>query len=125
MSEQREQNDFEAMLRKALRPVQPPETLARFLAVAAEAEEQERRTGRRWFRPASGGLLFVMPWPRAFAGGALAGLLLLGGLLGEQQHRRHERAAAEQEFATSMRITEQTMERTRAQLLQAGIQLDQ
>jgi len=120
--------DFETMLTKALRPVNAPETLAKFLAIAAEAQAQQRRTGRRWFRPRFG-LLYVTPqWllrPQAWVGGALAAAIVLGVLVGEQVHRRHEQAVAEQEFATSMRITNETLERTRVQLLQAGIQLDQ
>ena len=120
-----EKYSFEEALTKALRPVNPPETLARFLAIAAEAEERRLKTGRRWFRPRSGGLLFIPAWPQMWAGGALAALLLFGGLFGEQTHRRHEREMADQEFATSMRITDQALEHTRAQLLQAGIRLDE
>jgi hypothetical protein len=119
------QNGFDEMLRSALRPVQPPETLAKFLAIAAEAEEHRRKTGRRWFKPRSGGLLYMPAWPRMWAGGALAATLLFGGLIGEQVHRRHESAVATREFATSMRITDQAMEHTRAQLLQAGVRLDE
>jgi hypothetical protein len=51
--------------------------------------------------------------------------LLIGGVVGEQVHRRHEQAVADQEFATSMRITEEALAHTRAQLLQAGIRLDE
>jgi hypothetical protein len=119
-----EQDGFDEMLRRALRPVQPPETLAKFLAIAAAAEEHRRATGRRWFKPRGGGLLYVPAWPRVWAGGALAAVLF-GGLMGEQVHRRHERAAADQEFATSMRITDEALAQTRAQLLQAGIRLDE
>jgi hypothetical protein len=117
-------SDFEAALMKALRPVSPPETLAKFLAIAAAAQEQQRRTGRRWFRPWSGGLLLVTSWPRVWAGGALAAVLLFGVVVGEQAHQRHEHAVAEQEFETSLRITNEALEQTRAQLLQAGIQLE-
>jgi hypothetical protein len=122
-------SEFDEMLTKALRPVQPPETLAKFLAIAAEAEEHKRSTGRRWFRPASGGLIFVAswmnPWPRAFAGGALAAALLLGVFVAEQAHRRHEQAEATQEFATSERVTDEAIQRTREQLMRAGVPLDQ
>jgi hypothetical protein len=116
---------FDQALTRALRPVQPPETLAKFLAIAAEAHEHKRRTGRRWFRPASGGLLFINPWPRAFAGGLLTAALMLGAFVAEQAHRRHQQAEATQEFATSMRITDEAIERTREQLLRAGVPLDQ
>jgi hypothetical protein len=129
-----EKSAFEAALTRALRPVQPPETLAKFLAIAAEAEQHKRSTGRRWFRPASGGLIFVAPkwemprrsiWPRAFAGGALAAVLLLGVFVAEQAHRRHEQAAATQQFATSERVTDEAIQRTREQLMRAGVPLDQ
>jgi hypothetical protein len=121
--------EFEAALQRALRPVAPPATLAKFLAAAAEAHEQQRRTGRCWLRPrsrsGSWGLLYVTPWPRVWAGGALAALLLAGALFGEQAHRRHQREAADAEFATSMRITDEALARTRAQLLQAGVRLEE
>ncbi len=120
-----EKNAFEQALTRALRPVQPPETLAKFLAIAAEAEEHKRRTGKRWFRPASGGFLFVNPWPRAFVGGALTAALMLGTFVAEQAHRRHEQAAATQEFATSERVTDEAIQRTREQLMRAGVPLDQ
>jgi len=119
-------SEFDEMLTKALQPVAPPETLARFLAIAAEAEAHRAKTGKRWFRPASGwGLLYMPAWPRVMAGGALAAVLLVGGVVGEQVHRRHQREAADAEFATSMRITDEALARTRAQLLQAGVRLDQ
>jgi len=125
---QDEMDLFERALQKALRPVSPPETLAKFLAIAAEAQEQQRRTGRRWFRPrgrsGSLGLLFVTPWPRVWAGGTMAAALLLCGLVGEQAYQRHQHAVADQEFETSLRITNEALERTRAQLLQAGIRLE-
>jgi hypothetical protein len=120
---------FEQALTCALRPVQPPETLAKFLAIAAEAEEHQRRTSRsqarRWFRPATGGLSFLNPWPRAFVGGALTAALMLGAFVAEQAHRRHEQAEATQEFATSMRVTDEAIQHTREQLMRAGVPLDQ
>jgi uncharacterized protein HemX len=101
-------DEFEKQLTRALRPVNAPETLARFLAVAAEAEE--RRQKRTWAMP--------------MAGSALAAVLVLGVVVGEHVHRQQERTRATQEFETSMRITNEALEQTRQQLAVAGVPLE-
>ncbi len=127
MSEMEPMNEFERALQRALRPVNPPETLARFLAIAAEAEEQRQRRGRwwLWWKPASGGRVLVLPRASApWMGGALAAAVVLAVVVGQQVHVRHERARATAEFETATRITEQTMQQTREQLMRAGVPLE-
>lgn len=122
-------DEFEHALKRALRPVNPPATLAKFLAIATEAKEHQRRTGKWWFSPKTGGRLLVLPWPPAWTAGALAAMLLLGVLAGEQVHvrRQHERAEvaqqqlAQQQFETAVRVTDQALDQTRRQLASVGL----
>jgi hypothetical protein len=121
-------DEFEKQLTRALRPVNAPETLARFLAVAAEAEERRQKSGKwwLWWKPAGGGRLLVLPrtWAMPMAGSALAAVLVLGVVVGEHVHRQQERTRATQEFETSMRITNEALEQTRQQLAVAGVPLE-
>ena len=57
-------DEFERALQRAMRRVNAPETLAKFLATAVEAEEHRRRSGSGWFRPSRGGRVYVLPRPR-------------------------------------------------------------
>ena len=126
-------DDFERMLKRALRPVNAPATLAKFLASATEAKEHQRRTGRFWFTPRRfperkpGGKLLVLPWPPAWIGSALAAMLLLGVLAGEQVHGHYEREQsarqqiAQQQFETAVRVTDRALDQTRQQLATAGL----
>jgi hypothetical protein len=121
-------DEFEKQLTRALRPVNAPETLAKFLAIAAEAEKRRQKSGKRWlgWKPASGGRLLVLPptWALPMAGSALAAVLVLGVVVGEHVHRQHERARATAEFETATRITDQAMQQTREQLALAGVPLE-
>jgi hypothetical protein len=119
-----EQNEFERALTRAMRRVDPPETLGKFLMKAVQAEigvEAESRLSRRekwaWF----------VPRPQRFGwmSGALAAVLLVGVFGVEQVHVRHERerAQATQQFETAMRVTDHALDQTRAQLQRAGIRL--
>ena len=117
---------FERALRHAFVRVDAPETLARFLATAAEAEAARRQGGRKllWFRPRTGGAVLVMP---RWAGAAAAAVLLLGsfGTL-ETLHQRnlHRQAEAQRQFATAEQITDRALEHARQQMRQAGVSLE-
>jgi hypothetical protein len=119
-------DEFEHALKRALRPVNPPETLAKFLAAAAE--DHQRRTARLRFRPKNDGRLLGLSWPPAWIGSALAAMLLLGALAGEQVHVRHQHERAEmaqQQFETSMHITDRALDQAREQLTRAGVLQDE
>jgi hypothetical protein len=119
-----EQNEFERALTRAMRRVDPPETLTKLLMAAAEVEAErglprkERSYKWGWFvRPQR-----TFGW----ASGALAAVLLVGVFGVEQVHVRHEReqaAVATQQFETAMRVTDHALDQTRARLQRAGINL--
>jgi hypothetical protein len=75
------------------------------------------------------GRVLAMPKPRAWMGGAIAAVLAIGVFAGahiHEQHEQHERQVmAQQQFETAERITDETLERTKAQLERKGIYLDQ
>ena len=125
MNESKDQrNEFEKALTRALRPVNPPERIAHFLALAAEVEAERtlprRERSHRW-------AWFVPQTQRWFgaAGFALAALLLVGVFAGENVHQRHQREAlATQQFEAASRITDRTLQHTREQLQRAGVPLE-
>jgi hypothetical protein len=119
---------FERALHKALsnKVSASPEAMAKFLAIADEAQEYQRRTGKHWFTPRGGGKILVFPKPRAWMGGALAAALVIGVFTAEQVHdRRERRAMADQQFQTATQIENQALEHTRELLARKGISLDQ
>jgi hypothetical protein len=117
-------NDFEKRLAKAMRRVDAPPDVARFLARVAEAEKERvlprSRRANRWvfFTP------HLVPHMAPWLGGAVAALLVVGVFGAEQIHVRQQRERAERNFELSERITQQTLEHTREQLQRAGIALD-
>ncbi len=122
---------FERSLKRALKRVDAgAEIRARFLAIAADAEQQHRQTGQRWMTPQNGGKsagrLFFLPKFPMWATGAIAAVLLVGVFSVEQVREKHERVmSADRNFAVSQEITEQALEHTRAQLQHAGVALDE
>ena len=63
---------------------------------------------------------------RAWVGGAIAAMLVLGVFGGEQVRARHEReqaAVAQQQFEEGIRVTGQALAQTREQLERAGLRL--
>jgi len=121
--------EFEQALARAMKRVEVrAETTAKFLALAEEAERKRVHAGGgfRLIKLSNGGRVFAMPRPRAWMGGAIAAVLALGCFVGAHIHEQHERKAiAEQQFETAERITDETLARTRAELEQRGINLDQ
>ena len=86
----------------------------------------ERTMARTQPKPQSRAAIFTMPRPRPWASGAIAAVLLVGVLIGEQLYVRHQREAAElaqRQFDAAMRITDHALEHTREQLQRAGIQV--
>jgi hypothetical protein len=116
-----QEHDFEQKLSEAMRRVDAPRNLARYLmaatAVHAASPVPLRERKSRW--------AWLMPNANAWFGTALAAMLLLIAFTGIQVHQRHERREhAEQQFEEATRITDQTLEQTREQLQRAGVPLD-
>ena len=126
--------EFEQALARAMQRVEVrAETSAKFLALAEEAERKRVQAGGgfRLIKFSNGGRVFAMPrlripQARAWMGGAIAAVLAIGVFAGAHIHEQHERRiVAQQQFETAERITDQTLARTRAELEQRGISLDQ
>ena len=110
-------SEFEIQLTAALRPVDAPEG---FLARIMERAEtpavsskvvvmQPRMAARRW------------------AIGAIAAMLAVGALVGDQLHVRHQRVeavSATQLFEAASRIEDKVLQQTRERLAKAGVPLD-
>jgi hypothetical protein len=114
-------SEFEQSLRHALQRVEvPAETTKKLLALAEESGRTRTHSGRVLAMPMRIALV------RSWVGGAIAAVLVLGCFAGARIHAEHERRLqADQQFEAAERITDQTLERTRQQLEQRGIQLDQ
>jgi hypothetical protein len=124
--------EFEQALSRAMQRVEvPAETSAKLLALAEEAEQKRVHAGDglRLIRFSNGGRVLAMPrlpQTRAWMGGAIAAVLAMGVFVGTHVHEQHERrVVAQQQFETAQRITDETLARTRAELEQRGIKLDQ
>ena len=127
--------EFEQALSRAMQRVElRAETSARFLALAEEAERKRLHAGGgfRLIKLSNGGRVFAMPrllQTRAWMGGAIAAVLALGVFVGthvHDQHEQHERQVmAQQQFEAAQRITDEALARTRTELEQRGINLDQ
>jgi hypothetical protein len=124
--------EFEAALSRAMRRVEVrAELSAKFLTLAAEAEQKrvEAGGGARLLKLSNLGRVLAFPQQRAWLGGVgvgLAAVLALGVFVGSRAYERHEqRVQAQRQFETAERITDQTLEHTREQLRQAGIVLGQ
>jgi hypothetical protein len=127
--------EFEQALSRAMQRVElRAETTAKFLALAEEAERKRVHAGGgfRLIKFSNGGRVFAMPrlpQTRAWMGGAIAAVLAIGVFAGahiHEQHEQHERQMmAQQQFETAERITDEALARTRAELEQRGINLEQ
>ena len=109
---------FEGELGQALRPIDLPADFAERIAARAAAATTPVQAPKQ-------GRLLPFQSRRWVTGGAIAASLLAGSLVFEQAHQRqvraHAAAVANQQFETATRITEETLERTRAQLRRAGV----
>jgi hypothetical protein len=114
-----ELDDFEKRLAKAMRRVDAPPDVARFLALAVEVHAERdlprRERKHRW--------AFFFPMPPVWAAGAVTAVLVLGFFAGEQVHERRQQARAEQQFETAMRVTDHALDHTREQLERVGVRL--
>jgi len=128
-SEDAGMKEFEQALSRAMQRIDVrAETTAKFLALAEEAERQRVHAGGgfRLIKFSNAGRVFAMPRPRAWMGGAIAAVLALGCFAGAHIHEQHERKViAQQQFETAERITDETLARTREELEQRGINIDQ
>jgi hypothetical protein len=123
-----ERDAFATELTQALRHVDPPAGFAqRVMQQAAQECAQPAESARATPARAK---VFAMPRPRRWtslwAGGALAASLLAGVLAIDQVHVRRERRQeelAQRQFEAAIRITGESLEQTRLQLQQAGVQL--
>lgn len=104
--------EFEVYLTQSLRPVDPPGGFTeRIVARALSA------------RPGGANVLRMRPRVRILTGGAIAASLLASLLIAGQEHTRREKVErAERQFHAALQITNETLEQTRDQLRQAGIE---
>lgn len=113
--EGREPDGFELQLTEALRRVEAPEGFAArvmdraaALAVAKKVVVMQRRHVPMWIS------------------GAIAAMLAVGAFVGETvrvRHQREQAALATQQFEAAVRVTDQALDKTRAQLERAGLKL--
>ena len=107
--------ELEQYLTQALRPVDPPTSLTdRILA----------RVGSP--RQGKANVLKMAAHTRVWASGAIAAAIVAGFLVGGQIHARRERQKfelAQRQFDAALKITSDTLEQTRQELQQAGIDI--
>jgi hypothetical protein len=108
-------DQFEEYLRQQLRPVAEPAGFADRILARVESEAAV---------PAK---VIVMPSRRrAWMSGAVAAAVLVAGLLTQQaevRHQRHQAEVAQQQFDSAIRITSETLDDTRQQLRDAGVEI--
>jgi hypothetical protein len=107
--------ELEQYLTQALRPVDPPASLTERILAHAEFAPQGKanvvRIGTR---------------TRVWASSAIAAGIVAGFLIGGQIHARRERQKvelAQRQFDAALKITSDTLEQTRRELQQAGIDI--
>lgn len=110
------QAEFELQLTEALRHVEVPVGFAARVMDRAAAPAVAQKV--------------VAMQPRLHAqmwiSGAIAAMLAVGAFVGEAVHVRHQReqaALATQQFEAAVRVTDQALDKTRAQLERAGLKL--
>ena len=133
MSEMEKMDELERELTEALRRVDAPEGFAE--RVMGRAFADPTHDGGTAMNGATGmaaeAKVVVMPRRqgslrmKAWVGGAVAAMLALGVFGAEQLHQQRERVerveAANQEFATTVRITDEALQHARQQLEKAGV----
>ena len=114
MSEMQQGPEFDEVLAKALKRVNAPEGFA--ASVMERAVVPAKPKGR----------LLMMPRVQAWMGGAIAAALVMGALITARVHVVHQQeqaALTERQFETAMRVTNQALNQTQAQLQRAGLKL--
>jgi hypothetical protein len=119
--------ELERYLTQALRPVAPPNGFAERIMARIEPASPAHakpiltmirpRRWANWTSPTS--------WT-VWSSGAIAAALLVGFLIAGQiqaRHRRQQAEFAEHQFELALRITGETLDQTRQQLRQAGVDL--
>ena len=107
--------ELEQYLTQSLRPVEPPASLTERILAKAEPA-----------RKGKGNVIRMVLRTRVWASGAIAAAVVAGFMIGGQIHSRRERQKAElaqRQFETALQITSDTLEQTRKELQQAGIDL--
>ncbi len=114
--EGREPDGFELQLTEALRRVEAPEGFAARVMDRAAAPAVAKRVVV--MRPRLMGQVWI--------GGTIAAMLAVGAFVGETvrvRHQREQAALATQQFEAAVRVTDQALDKTRAQLERAGLKL--
>ena len=111
-------DEFERQLSRAMKRVNAPETMAKFVMLAAEAEQRRMSPG-----PKAKTRILAFPKPPMWLSGAIAAVLVLGIFVGAQVHQRAQEQKARQQFETAIRVTDHALDQTRAQLERAGLNL--
>jgi hypothetical protein len=112
-------DELEEYLVKELHPVPEPRGFADRIIALAELQIQEPA-------PVRAKVLAMKSRPRLWVPTAIAAALLTAGFLTQQTHERHERQQAElaqKQFDSALRITGETLEDTRQQIRDAGVQI--
>ena len=111
--------ELEEYLVKELHPVPEPRGFADRILALAELQAQAPA-------PARAKVVTMKPRPRLWLPTAIAAALLAAGFVTEETHVRHQRQQAElaqKQFDSALRITGETLEETRQQLRDAGVQI--
>jgi len=111
--------ELEEYLVKELHPVPEPRGFADRIVALAEAQTQAPA-------PVHAKVVTMKPRPRLWVPTAIAAALLAAGFVTQQTHERHERQQAElaqKQFDSALRITGETLEETRQQLRDAGVEI--
>jgi flagellar basal body rod protein FlgB len=110
-------DEFEEQLRRSLRRVEAPKGFAARILERAGVSEKPLLLKPRFRRGPRWGWI-----------GALATILVLVALVGNQVRVRRERAGVAQiqaQFDTAMRVTSHALEETRVELERAGVRFDE
>jgi hypothetical protein len=116
MNEMQQGPDFDEVLAKALKRVDAPDGFAASVMERAVAPTKAKPKGK----------LLMMPRVQAWMGGAIAAALMMGALITARVHVVHQQeqaALTERQFEAAMRVTNQALNQTQAQLQRAGLKL--
>lgn len=115
LAETEQYAEVEEYLVRTLRPIDPVDDLADRILYLAQKP-----------RPVPAKMIRMTSRVPVWASGAIAAALLVGIFVTEQTHVRHQRQKVEQaqrQFEAALKITNETLEQTRQELKQAGIEI--